>query len=139
MLDTGLELSPALVELEDRILQHDPSLRSQRPAEASDGEIADRATFPPGATIVEEGEPATTIYWIESGSVEIVKVDDTGRARRVAELGRGQYFGELAAALGVRRTASVRAIEPTVVTVLDIETFRARVGFTDAEEPNREL
>ncbi len=137
--ELGLEPSPALVELEDRILMHDPSLRSRRSAEPSDGELAERVTFPSGATIVEEGEPATTVYWIESGSVEIVKVDETGRAQRVAELGPGQYFGELAAALGVRRTASVRAIEPTVATVLDLEAFRARVGFTDSEESGREL
>ena len=70
--------------------------------------------------------------WIESGSVEVVKVDEHGRGRRVAELGAGQYFGELAAALGVRRTASVRAVERTVATVLDLEAFRARLGFTDS-------
>lgn len=137
--ELGLEPSPALVELEDRILTHDPSLRARRPSEATDVDHAERVTFSAGATILEEGEPATTIYWIERGSVEIVKVDETGGAHRVAELGPGQYFGELAATLGVRRTATVRAIEPTVATVLDLEAFRARVGFTDAEEPHREL
>ncbi len=137
--ELGLEPSPALVELEDRILTHDPSLRSRRSTGASDVELAERVTFPSGAVIVQEGEPATTVYWIERGAVEIVKVGETGRAHRVAELGPGQYFGELAATLGVRRTASVRAIEPTVVTVLDLEAFRARVGFTDSEESSREL
>jgi DNA-binding SARP family transcriptional activator len=131
--ELGLEPSPALVELEDRILMHDPSLRPEGSDAGTDGEIAETVTFVSGATIVEEGEPATTVYWIESGSVEIVKVDEEGRAQRVAELGPGQYFGELAATLGVRRTASVRAIEPTVATVLDLEGFRARVGFTDPE------
>ena len=137
--ELGLEPSPALVELEDRILMHDQSLRTEPLAGPGDGEITERVTFPAGATIVEEGEPATTIYWIERGSVEIVKIDDAGRAQRVAKLGPGQYFGELAATLGVRRTASVRALEPTVATMLDLAAFRARVGFTDSEETGREL
>lgn len=137
--ELGLEPSPALVELEDRILMHDPSLRLRRSPEKGGGESAERVTFPPGATIVAEGEPASTVYWIESGSVEVVKVDEVGRAQRVAELGPGQYFGELAATLGVRRTASVRAIENTVATVLDLEGFRARVGSTDSEGSSREL
>jgi DNA-binding SARP family transcriptional activator len=132
--ELGLEPSPALVELEDRILVHDPNLRNRSSAGDSDGETAETVAFPAGATIVEEGEPATTVYWIERGSVEIVKVDERGRAQRVAELGPGQYFGELAATLGVHRTASVRAIEPTVATVLDLEGFRARVGLIDPEE-----
>lgn len=126
--ELGLEPSPALVELEDRILTHDPALSVRRSATASTHDMADRLSFPSGTTIVEEGEPATTIYWIESGSVEVIKVDENGGERRVAELGPGQYFGELAATLGVRRTASVRTIEPTVTTVLDMEGFRERIG-----------
>lgn len=132
--ELGLEPSPALVELEERILMHDPSLRSGRSIDMGEAEIAETVTFPPGATIVEEGEAATTVYWIESGSVEIVKVDERGRAQRVAELGPGQYFGELAATLGVRRTASVRAIEATVTTVLDLGGFRARIGLGDSDD-----
>jgi DNA-binding SARP family transcriptional activator len=132
--ELGLEPSPALIELEDRILTHDPSLRSASPVAGGHGETAETVRFAPGAIIVEEGEPATTVYWIERGSVEIVKVDERGRAQRVAELGSGQYFGELAATLGVRRTATVRAIEPTVATVLDLEGFRARIGLIDSEE-----
>jgi DNA-binding SARP family transcriptional activator len=126
--ELGLELSPALRELEDRILTHDPSLSDRQTAPHDDGDVAEVVSFPAGASIIEEGEPATTIYWIESGAVEVVKIDERGRARRVAELGPGQYFGELAATLGVRRTATVRSIEPTVATVLDLEGFRARVG-----------
>lgn len=131
--ELGLEPSPALVELEDLILTHDPSLRTGVEGVASDSEIAETARFSAGATIVEEGEPATTVYWIERGKVEVVKVDEHGRAQRIAELGPGRYFGELAATLGVRRTASVRAIEPTVATVLDLEGFRSRLGSTDLE------
>jgi CRP-like cAMP-binding protein len=54
--------------------------------------------------------------------------------QRVAELGPGQYFGELAATLGVRRTASVRAIERTIATVLDLKAFRARLGRAGLDE-----
>ena len=91
-------------------------------------------SFPAGAEIIEEGEPATAIYWIERGAVEILKSDERGRERIVAQLGPGQYFGELAATLGVRRTATVRAIEPTVTTVLGLDGFRARIGSVETPE-----
>ena len=134
--DLGLAPSPALGELEDRILLHDPSLSISEPsAEGSD--IAEVITFAPGATIVTEGEPASTVYWIERGAVEIVKIDERGGVQRVAELGPGQYFGELAATLGVRRTATARALERTVATVLDLDGFRARVGSPEADRASR--
>ncbi len=132
--ELGLEPSPTLRELEDRILVHDPSLSRRRPASVDEGGVAEVGSFPAGAVIIEEGEPATTIYWIESGEVEVVKLDERGRGRSVARLGPGQYFGELAATLGVRRTATVRAIEPTVASVLDLDGFRARVGSADPGE-----
>jgi DNA-binding SARP family transcriptional activator len=125
--DLGLEPSPALRELEERILLHDPSLGARAPV-LDAGDTAEVVSFPPGATIVSEGEPASTVYWIERGAVEIIKFDERGGVLRVAELGPGQYFGELAATLGVRRTATVRALELTVATVLDLDGFRARIA-----------
>lgn len=132
--ELGLDVSPALRELEDRILTHDPSLSGRPTVPDGQVEFADVVKFPAGSVILEEGEPATTIYWIESGAVEITKTDPDGRQRLVAQLGAGQYFGELAATLGVRRTATVRAIEPTLVSVLDLEGFRVRLGSTEDAE-----
>lgn len=131
--ELGLEPSPTLRELEDRILTQDPSLAGRHRAPRADG-ATEVVSFPAGAEIIEEGEPATAIYWIERGAVEILKSDERGRERIVAQLGPGQYFGELAATLGVRRTATVRAIEPTVTTVLGLDGFRARIGSVETPE-----
>ena len=61
---------------------------------------------------MEEGEPADTVYWIEEGLVEVADLHSAdGSTAIVAELGPGRYFGELAALLGTRRTATVTAVQ----------------------------
>ncbi|MDH3247445.1 MAG: cyclic nucleotide-binding domain-containing protein [Acidimicrobiia bacterium] len=126
--DLGVEPSPELMDLEERILLHDPALADYLPAPADLGEDVEYQTFSPGALIVEQGDAAGAIYWIEEGRVEILKSDDDGRYQRLAELGPGHYFGELAATLGTRRTASVRAMVPTTVSIHDLQSLRSRLG-----------
>lgn len=129
----GVEPSAALRELEERILLHDPALdladHGRGESEVAD---AEQFTFPAGAVIVDEGEVADTVYWIESGRVEISRRDPQGGSQVLAELGSGRYFGELAALMHTRRTARVRALVPTSVTIHDVASFRTRLGFEHA-------
>ena len=124
----GIEPSKPLVDLEERILLHDSALAFTH-FEAFP--MTDNKTileFPPGAVIVDEAEPADTVYWIEEGSVKVEVATPDGSTAIVAELGPGRYFGELAALLGTRRTATVTAITPSRVTVHDVASFRVRLG-----------
>jgi LmbE family N-acetylglucosaminyl deacetylase len=73
--------------------------------------------FPPGSLIVEQGEPATSLCLILSGSVDVVREDD-GIPQRVASLGEGQFFGELGVAHGHPRAASVVATGNVTCLVL---------------------
>ena len=69
--------------------------------------------------IVEEGGQDSRFYVVLSG---MLTVDQSSRgARRV--LRPGDYFGEVAAALDVPRTASVRTLTPATVASCDRETF----------------
>ncbi|HXH95606.1 MAG TPA: cyclic nucleotide-binding domain-containing protein, partial [Gaiellaceae bacterium] len=71
-----------------------------------------------GETFIREGDPGDLFYVIESGTVEVTK-----EGRHVADLGPGDYVGEIALLHDVPRTASVRATADAVLQSLDRETF----------------
>lgn len=128
--ELGIEPSPELADLEERILLHDPSLTTSATADGSDLEWSQEPhliTFKPGDVIVEEGAPADSVYWIEEGIVEVFHQKEDGD-EVLAQLGRGQYFGELASLLGTKRTASVRAASHTTLSVHTVTSFRRRLG-----------
>ncbi len=72
-----------------------------------------------GAGILEEGEPGERFYVLLQGMLAVSQAD-VG-ARRV--LRPGDYFGEVAPALGIPRTASVHALTPAVVASCDRAAF----------------
>jgi DNA-binding SARP family transcriptional activator len=125
--ELGLDPAPDLIDLEERILLHDPALTDFEPAPAELDDHVEYQNFSPGQIIVEQGDRASSVYWIEEGRVEIFKALDSGKILHLAELTSGRYFGELAAIMGTQRTATVRAIAPTTVSVHDLSSFRARL------------
>ena len=78
-----------------------------------------REEVAPGAAIVEEGEQGSRFYVLLSGMLSVSQA--ALGARRV--LRPGDYFGEVAAAMEVPRTASVRALTPATVASCDRATF----------------
>ncbi len=78
-----------------------------------------REEVPAGKAPVLEGEPGERFYVVLSGMM-VVSQESMG-ARRV--LRPGDYFGEVALAMDIPRTASVRALTPSVVASCDRETF----------------
>jgi CRP-like cAMP-binding protein len=79
----------------------------------------EREEVPPGRQVVREGDPGERFYLVLSG-IFAVSQEDLG-PRRVLQ--PGDYFGEVALAMNVPRTASVRALTPAVVASCDRETF----------------
>jgi ATP-binding cassette, subfamily B, bacterial len=85
-------------------------------------ELADRMRreqVAAGDAVVEEGADGERFYVVLSG-LFAVSQESLG-ARRV--LRPGDYFGEVALAMNVPRTASVRALTPAVVASCDQATF----------------
>ncbi len=78
-----------------------------------------REEVPAGQAPVLEGDPGERFYVVLSGMM-VVSQESMG-ARRV--LRPGDYFGEVALAMDIPRTASVRALTPSVVASCDRETF----------------
>jgi hypothetical protein len=80
--------------------------------------LAER-TYAAGAVIVAEGEPATELFVVQSGEVEVTKCPEGGgQEYRLTTLGPGASFGELTVVDRGARSASVRALAPTTVAVL---------------------
>jgi CRP-like cAMP-binding protein len=78
-------------------------------------EIQNRRLYNTGEPIVEEGNPGSHICIIESGSVEVWRNDATGKRKVLGFLSKGQVFGEMSIIDQSPRTATVTAIEPTVI------------------------
>ena len=50
--------------------------------------------FPAGSYLIEQGEEATTMYFLLSGQVEIRREGEDGRVRVVDRSGPGEFIGE---------------------------------------------
>jgi CRP-like cAMP-binding protein len=83
------------------------------------GQRMERQEISPGTVLVREGEPDDHFYVLLSG-VLAVSQRDLG-ARSV--LRPGDYFGEVAPAMDIPRTATVSAMTPAVVASCDRATF----------------
>lgn len=82
--------------------------------------------FKAGAEIIRAGEPVnerSKFYLIRRGVVEVLRQEEDGRLRKVAELGPGRYFGEVALLMDQPRNATVRASERVEVYTVDRATF----------------
>jgi CRP-like cAMP-binding protein len=73
----------------------------------------------PGSTVIREGEPGDRFYIVLSGMLNVTQ-EQRGERRLLRP---GDFFGEVALAMGIPRTASVRAVTPAVVASCDQETF----------------
>lgn len=80
-----------------------------------------------GQDIVTQGEVGDSFYIIREGALEVT-VEREGQRKRVAELGPGEYFGEIALLLDVPRTASVTAIRDSLVLRLRKDDFQSLMG-----------
>ena len=127
------------------IVTHDSGLakRAKRTALIADGEIVNeyvlkamptlthpqllelthKATiqnYEPGAMILHEGTTGDAFYIVSKGMVEIVLPRPNHSDVVAAQLGPGQYFGEMQLLQGPKRSASARAYERGPVEVLSL-------------------
>ncbi len=79
-------------------------------------------SFTPGETIFDEGEDGTLMFIVQSGTVSITK-RISGRQVELAQLGRGEFFGEMAIVSWVKRTASAKAVDEVQLLAFDRQGF----------------
>ena len=81
--------------------------------------VTDEVEIPAGEKLVNEGDFAYEIFIIEDGSAEV-----TQGGRRVAELGPGDFFGEMGVMRNAPRNADVVTTSDTKAIVMTWYEFR---------------
>ncbi len=95
------------------------------------------ARFPRGATIIREGGPAEHFYVIARGEVTVTRDGPAGKPVEVARLRPGDYFGEIGLLREMQRTATVTAVTPVELLILDRKGFARLVA--DSKEAYGDL
>ena len=84
-------------------------------------------TFPKGAAIIHEGAPGSSFFLILDGAVEVRKGLDSGKYKKLVELGPLDIIGEVCF-LGVEiRSATVVALKPTQLMEFERAQFEALI------------
>ncbi len=73
-----------------------------------------------GAVLATEGDFGHEVFVIMDGTAEVLRGDAP-----IAELGPGEFFGEMALLDEDRRTATVKAISPMKLLVMTRTSFRS--------------
>ncbi|HYK65209.1 MAG TPA: cyclic nucleotide-binding domain-containing protein [Patescibacteria group bacterium] len=79
--------------------------------------------FGAGEMLVRSGETGESMFIVRSGKAEVFGHTSDGQTRHLANIGRGDFTGEMALMTGEPRNASVRAITDLEVIEMDREGF----------------
>jgi putative ABC transport system ATP-binding protein len=103
--------------LADRVIELAPKGEAEESA-AQEVELA------AGEVLFTQGEPATLIYVVEEGEIELFRPLADGGEEQLTSRGPGTWFGEMGPMLGLPRSASARAVVPTRLTGYGLQEFR---------------
>ncbi|MBI2362553.1 MAG: cyclic nucleotide-binding domain-containing protein [Elusimicrobia bacterium] len=87
-----------------------------------------------GEALFLEGDIGRALFIVESGKIELSKHGADGKTQRLAELGTGALFGEMALLEQLPRSASATAVEPSTLMLLyrskldEILHYHPRIG-----------
>ncbi|AGB41283.1 cAMP-binding protein [Halobacteroides halobius DSM 5150] len=75
-----------------------------------------------------EEDRGDAIYIILDGLVKVFKTNDQGREKTLTLLSRGEFFGEMALLDNSLRSASVKAIKPCQLLIIERSKFKSLVA-----------
>jgi putative oxidoreductase len=87
------------------------------------GKLGQEVVVPAGTRLVTQGESPEFFYVIQSGRVKVFRETADGIRTDLTELGQGAYFGEVALVTGQPRTASVEAMEESLLIKVSKDEF----------------
>lgn len=93
--------------------------------------LIERKVFAEGDFIFKQGSTGRTAFIIQKGSVHIAHTGPDGNEKRLATLGVGAIFGEMALIDDKPRMASAIAAEPVTVIVVTEQMFQHKLEKTD--------
>jgi CRP/FNR family transcriptional regulator, cyclic AMP receptor protein len=79
--------------------------------------------WPAGASLMLEGERASSVILVVSGRVKAFSLTEQGEEVLLAVRGPGSVLGELSAVSGQETSASVAALEPVTAIVVPVPAF----------------
>jgi CRP-like cAMP-binding protein len=88
--------------------------------------ILNREVYFKGKDIIRQGDEGYRAYYIEKGSVEVL-IDDGKHQLKIAELGPGDIFGEMSLINHEPRSATVRALYDTTVTIIARDEIEGKI------------
>ncbi len=94
----------------------------------------ERRVMAPGDVLFRQGEASDRLYLVLHGRLGAITAGEGEAEQRPAEIGPGELVGESDLLLGAPRSASVEALEPSVLGALDAAAWRdLRVGHPAVE------
>ena len=88
---------------------------------------ADMLELQPGDYLVREGDESTQMYFLQAGSLAIMKVKG-GAERQIGTVYTGEIVGEMSFLDKEPRSASVKAISASEVAVIPSEKFEKLIS-----------
>jgi putative ABC transport system ATP-binding protein len=117
-----------ITQLADKVIELVPHLPI---AELEPREV----TLEAGEYLFRQGDPSDLVYLVRSGEIEILRDMADGTEDRLTVIGEGAYFGELGPMLNLPRSASARALTPTVLTGSSVQQFRKQASQLGSPNP----
>jgi CRP/FNR family cyclic AMP-dependent transcriptional regulator len=91
------------------------------------GVTTQRLRHVPATVIFSQGDPATSVMFVERGNVRLSVVSERGKEAVIAVLNAGIFFGEGCLAGQPRRMATATAMAPTTVIVVEKDEMKRQL------------
>ena len=110
---------------------------TRKPASELDwtGVRKQRLKYGPAAMIFSQGDPATSVMYLEEGAVRLSVLSHAGKEAVIAVLDEGHFFGEGCLAGQPQRMATATAMAPSSIVAVDkpdmVRHLHARPAFAD--------
>src|SRR5687768_12774692 len=78
-----------------------------------------RVQYDAGATIFAQGDPATSVLYVEQGTVRLSVLSHAGKEAVIAVLENGHFFGEGCLVGQPHRMAAASAMAPCTIVIVD--------------------
>src|SRR5271156_5915825 len=85
-------------------------------------------SLPTGAVLFRAGDPGDSLYIVERGAVDVFADEQGAPGKKLAQLGQGKAFGEMALLSGKPRTATIVAAEDTALLQISKHDFERLIA-----------
>ena len=118
-------LPPATQNRLKAVPNHFHALPAQRPAIDIQNPLnrfiagKSRREYQAGESIFSQGDPASAVFYIQSGKVKLTVVSSSGKEAVIAHLPEGSFFGEASLAGETHRIASANVLQSSTIVRID--------------------